>query len=406
MNIVQHPSTTLRAYGPGWNGLNDLKAAPSWQIRSLQPILFTGIFDFFLPTLEVVTGIRQVEMLGNWDNPGGVWGEILDELRKDWKLGARVADDITHGDYTGVVVVTLRACVDVVIDNPSYVVKWLKEQGLSFLETLATSAVVPLRIFKVVTTGYELVAAVLDFRSSSWLVTFNLSAGDTTKPAAITTLSAPRATASSVTLNWTAPGDDGNSGTASQYDVRYSTSIINGSNWGSTSQASGEPTPQSAGSSETFTVTGLNANTTYYFAVKTADEIPNWSGLSNVVGAATTALGGDVYEPDNGPASAKLISIGQTQERSIDPLGDEDWVKFTLTSASTVTFTVDPRGSDVTVLLFDSDGTTKLMEWVVWPGPENLTYTNLPAGTRYLYIINSSSLVVGSYTVAFSVGGP
>jgi hypothetical protein len=27
-------------------------------------------------------------------------------------------------------------------------------------------------------------------------------------------------------------------------------------------------------------VTGLNAGTTYYFAIKTADEVPNWSTIS------------------------------------------------------------------------------------------------------------------------------
>jgi hypothetical protein len=34
-------------------------------------------------------------------------------------------------------------------------------------------------------------------------------------------------------------------------------------------------------------VTGLTAGTTYYFAVKTADEVPNWAAISNVVSAAT-----------------------------------------------------------------------------------------------------------------------
>ena len=39
----------------------------------------------------------------------------------------------------------------------------------------------------------------------------------------------------------------------------------------------GEPTPKAAGQAESFTVTGLSANTTYYFALKVADEVPNWS---------------------------------------------------------------------------------------------------------------------------------
>jgi len=101
-------------------------------------------------------------------------------------------------------------------------------------------------------------------------------------------LTASSSAPNSVTLNWTAPGDDGASGQAAFYDIRYSTATITVANWTSASQVSGEPTPKSVGLAETFTVTGLNPSTTYYFAIKTADEVPNWSVLSNVVTKATT----------------------------------------------------------------------------------------------------------------------
>ncbi|NIS17587.1 MAG: hypothetical protein GWN00_33520 [Aliifodinibius sp.] len=91
----------------------------------------------------------------------------------------------------------------------------------------------------------------------------------------------------SVTLNWTAPGDDGNVGQAAQYDVRYSTGPITNQNWNSAIQADGEPAPAPAGDPETFTISGLESNTTYYFAIKTADEAGNWSGLSNVAMVTT-----------------------------------------------------------------------------------------------------------------------
>jgi len=100
-------------------------------------------------------------------------------------------------------------------------------------------------------------------------------------------LMAPGASSSSITLTWTSPGDDGANGTASQYDVRYSTSLIDDGNWSSATQADGEPTPQTSGNTETFEVVDLDPNTTYYFAVKAADEVPNWSLLSNVASATT-----------------------------------------------------------------------------------------------------------------------
>lgn len=106
-------------------------------------------------------------------------------------------------------------------------------------------------------------------------------------PAAVANLTVEGVTVASATLTWTAPGDDGTTGTASQYDIRYSTSPINASNFASASQVSGEPSPSAAGSDESFTVTGLSENTTYYFAIKTADEVPNWSAISNIANGTT-----------------------------------------------------------------------------------------------------------------------
>ncbi|UCD64234.1 MAG: fibronectin type III domain-containing protein [Candidatus Zixiibacteriota bacterium] len=106
-------------------------------------------------------------------------------------------------------------------------------------------------------------------------------------PCVHASLTAPGATPNSVTLSWTAPGDDGGVGTATVYDVRYSTSYITDANWDQATQVAGEPAPQPAGSAETLTVTGLDPSTTYYFAVKTADEVPNWSPLSNVATITT-----------------------------------------------------------------------------------------------------------------------
>lgn len=95
------------------------------------------------------------------------------------------------------------------------------------------------------------------------------------------------AKAVSITLHWTTPGDDSTSGTAAQYDLRFSTSPITDSTWDTATRVGNEPVPQLSGTQESCTVSGLLGGTTYYFAIKTADEIPNWSGLSNVVVCVT-----------------------------------------------------------------------------------------------------------------------
>ena len=106
--------------------------------------------------------------------------------------------------------------------------------------------------------------------------------GDTTPPATVSNLATSNATSTSIQLGWTAPGDDGNTGTATTYDVRCRTGdTVDTTNWAAASQATGEPTPHSAGTGETFTVSGLTSSTVYYFGLETADEVPNWSAISN-----------------------------------------------------------------------------------------------------------------------------
>jgi uncharacterized repeat protein (TIGR01451 family) len=125
---------------------------------------------------------------------------------------------------------------------------------------------------------------------------------DAVAPAAITDLAATNRSDTSVTLSWSAPGDNDSLGAAASYDLRYATAPIDAANWASATPVPGEPVPAIAGSSETITVSGLNANTTYYFAIVSSDEVPNVSSLSNVLavrtfGAAVTSAVAEIV-PD------------------------------------------------------------------------------------------------------------
>jgi hypothetical protein len=113
---------------------------------------------------------------------------------------------------------------------------------------------------------------------------------DNTPPAVVNDLSTGNPGTSSLTLTWTAPGDDGDTGIAAAYDIRYSTAVINGTNWNGATQVSGEQSPQTAGSPESFTVNGLSPGTGYYFVIKTRDESNNWSAISNCAAGTTLTL--------------------------------------------------------------------------------------------------------------------
>ncbi|MCH8748898.1 hypothetical protein IH781_04100, partial [Patescibacteria group bacterium] len=159
-------------------------------------------------------------------------------------------------------------------------------------------------------------------------------------------------------MTWTAPGDDGSTGTATTYDVRYSTSNITAGNFSSATAATGEPIPSVAGSSETMTVSSLSVNTQYYFAMKTADEVPNTSGLSNVVSkytlanAPTAAAFGSVTETSiaakwtiNGnPAGTEFYVENQTAVTNSGWIADNTaWTSSSLNASTEYSFRVKAR---------------------------------------------------------------
>jgi len=119
------------------------------------------------------------------------------------------------------------------------------------------------------------------------VVQFTTPTVDPTRPAMVTTLAVNSSTETTASLGWTAVGDDSLTGTATSYDIRYSTSPITTANWASATQAPGEPAPTAAGTTQSFSLTGLTRQTTYYVAMTVADEGGNVSALSNVASFTT-----------------------------------------------------------------------------------------------------------------------
>jgi hypothetical protein len=86
-----------------------------------------------------------------------------------------------------------------------------------------------------------------------------------------------------LTVTWTAPGDDCNDGTATAYDLRWSSSPIDENNFQYATSVS-TMGPQSAGSPECASMSGIASCTTFYFGLKTRDENSYWSPLSTASG--------------------------------------------------------------------------------------------------------------------------
>jgi hypothetical protein len=164
--------------------------------------------------------------------------------------------------------------------------------------------------------------------TGSRLNIYNFFENDTFPPANIFDLSAVDRTYRSVTLGWTSVGDDLLEGTASRYDLRYSENPINATNFDLANEVIGEPMPSPSGTAETFKVTGLQQNTTYYFALKVFDNVGN--GTLNLVSGttlmATVIFFDDMENGENGwtvdgtggiPPDTSLWH--QSQRRAVSP---------------------------------------------------------------------------------------
>jgi len=122
------------------------------------------------------------------------------------------------------------------------------------------------------------------YTGKAYLYGFSIT-GDQIAPAPIRELKVTSYSDSSITLSWKSTGDDGDTGTATSYDLRYSTVEVGTDTlswWNSADTASTEPSPSPPGNIDSCTISGLSLDSSYFFLIKASDEVPNPSGFSNI----------------------------------------------------------------------------------------------------------------------------
>lgn len=128
---------------------------------------------------------------------------------------------------------------------------------------------------------------------------------DGTPPAPVTDLAITATELTQLDVTWTAPGDDGTTGTAAAYELRWAQFPITAENFGAALQVA-TAAPQPAGSHETASIV-VPPGTTVFVALIAVDERGNASSLSNVA-TATTPGGTQVFaesaEADTGAWTA------------------------------------------------------------------------------------------------------
>ncbi|RKZ31700.1 hypothetical protein DRQ36_01125 [bacterium] len=132
---------------------------------------------------------------------------------------------------------------------------------------------------------------------------------DTIPPAQTTDLSVIEVEPTRAHLTWTAPGDDENVGTATEYIMGYDVFDFD---WPPANFVPAMPAPQPAGSDEDVWIEDLDPETEYWAALITHDEVPNESPVSNMVNFTTPAI------PDTIPPADFVIDTVESRGISWD----------------------------------------------------------------------------------------
>ncbi len=226
--------------------------------------------------------------------------------------------------------------------------------------------------------------------------TFTASATFTTL-AATTTCNAPTGlattgiTSTGATLSWTAVTG------AASYGVDYKKSTA--TTWTSLATAT---------TTTTASLTGLTASTAYNFRVRT-----NCSGgttssytTANFSTIAATACSSVYDTASNGTrAGAKLIPFNTNITGLINPVGDTDFYKFTITTAGTITVTLTTLPADFDLKIVNSAGTVVASSASASTTSETINYT-AAAGTYYAQVFGYSGAFNAStcYTLKVQLG--
>lgn len=172
---------------------------------------------------------------------------------------------------------------------------------------------------------------------------------DTVKPATISDMFPEVVTSSSVWLVWTAPADDGllaPSGLATGYLLRRSQSAINSQGtWDGATPVTGLPAPQPVTSYQDKDVTGLDACTTYHFALRADDDNSNRSDLHGEVSVQTMA-NGPLFICEGGGYAAREVTGGEDGGGGTVSAGAPPAATAALTPAAGVMITETRREPD------------------------------------------------------------
>jgi len=149
-------------------------------------------------------------------------------------------------------------------------------------------------------------------RTGSRFYAPSLGTQDVVGPAAIADLRAGALGDTYVQLRWTAPFDPGPLGQASHYEVRRSSAPISESNFSLATPVPGAPTPATAGSPESLLVSTLPEASSFYFGIRSSDQVGNRSAIATLQVTTTGGPPGQVVDLREAARTDSSVSLTWT----------------------------------------------------------------------------------------------
>lgn len=133
------------------------------------------------------------------------------------------------------------------------------------------------------------------------------------------------------------------------------------------------------------------------------DQKPDFETQSKTgINFRTSQTSSDIYEPDDSQNEASPISSGSSQNHTIYPAGDHDWMTFSIANQSEVT--IETRvGVDTVIYLYDLNINLLESDDDGGVGLGSFISIQLGTGQYYIEVVGYSSVDIGNYSISLSV---
>jgi hypothetical protein len=177
LDVEAHPTSILYAYGPGALKHDELVNAPNWEERIIKPVVYTAVYDFIFPLLDVISGVKNFKNPSPSSDPTDVYAFIVKEMTEDLTLRPQIATYLEVGDYSNALMTAIKGAVQICIQNPTLISQYVKGKaaGAVLIPMLAAGLVGPLRAVLIGSSAIDLTSAFYDLATCAMLEKWTIS---------------------------------------------------------------------------------------------------------------------------------------------------------------------------------------------------------------------------------------